>query len=139
MDIEVPRDRDGEFEPIIIPKHKREFKGLDDNILSMYSRGMRTREISGHLKEIYGTDVSPEFISRATDSVQELLDEWRTRPLEPFYSVLFLDALVIPVKDDSKIQKKAFFLALAIRKDGQKELLGIWAEQNEGAKFWLGV
>jgi putative transposase len=139
MEIEVPRDRDGEFEPVIIPKHKREFKGFDDKILSMYARGMTTREISGHLKEIYGTEVSPELISRATDSVKELLDEWRSRPLEPFYPVLFLDALVIPVKDDSKIQKKAFFLALAIRMDGQKELLGIWAEQNEGAKFWLGV
>jgi len=139
MDIEVPRDRDGEFEPVIIPKHKREFKGFDDKILSMYARGMTTREIAGHLKEIYGTEVSPELISRATDSVKELLDEWRSRPLEPFYPVLFLDALVIPVKDDSKIQKKAFFLALAIRIDGQKELLGIWAEQNEGAKFWLGV
>lgn len=139
MEIEVPRDRDGEFEPAIVPKHQREFKGFDDKILSMYARGMTTREIAGHLKEIYGTDVSPELISRATDSVKELLDEWRNRPLEPFYPILFLDALVIPVKDDSKIQKKAFFLALAIRTDGQKEILGLWAEQNEGAKFWLGV
>jgi len=139
MEIDVPRDRNGEFEPIIVPKHQREFKGFDDKILSMYARGMTTREIAGHLKEIYGTDVSPELISRATDSVKELLDEWRARPLEPFYPVLFLDALVIPVKDDSKIQKKAFFLALAIRMDGQKELLGLWAEQNEGAKFWLNV
>lgn len=139
MEIDVPRDRNGEFEPVIVPKHQREFKGFDDKILSMYARGMSTREIAGHLKEIYGTDVSPELISRATDSVKELLDEWRSRPLEPFYPVLFLDALVIPVKDDSKIQKKAFFLALAIRMDGQKELLGLWAEQNEGAKFWLNV
>lgn len=139
MEIDVPRDRDGKFNPIIVPKHQREFKGFDDKILSMYARGMTTREIAGHLKEIYGTDVSPELISRATDSVKELLDEWRARPLEPFYPVLFLDALVIPVKDDSKIQKKAFFLALAIRMDGQKELLGLWAEQNEGAKFWLNV
>jgi transposase-like protein len=139
MEIDVPRDRKGKFEPIIIPKHQREFKGFDDKILSMYARGMTTREIAGHLKEIYGTDVSPELISRATDSVKDLLDEWRSRPLEPFYPVLFLDALVIPVKDDSKIQKKAFYLALAIRMDGQKELLGLWAEQNEGAKFWLWV
>ena len=139
MEVEIPRDRSCEFEPVIIPKHQREFKGFDDKILSMYARGMTTREIAGHLKEIYGTDVSPELISRATDSVKELLDEWRSRPLEPFYPVLFLDALVIPVKDDSKIQKKAFFLALAIRMDGQKELLGLWAEQNEGGKFWLGV
>jgi len=139
LDIEVPRDRDSEFEPKIVPKHQREFKGFDDKILSMYARGMTTREIAGHLKEIYGTDVSPELISRATDSVKDMLDEWRARPLEAFYPVLFLDALVIPVKDDSKIQKKAFFLALAIRMDGQKELLGIWSEQNEGAKFWLSV
>jgi putative transposase len=139
MDISVPRDRDAEYEPIIIPKNQRDFKGFDDKILSMYSRGMTTREIASHLKEIYGTDVSPELISRATDSVKDLLDEWRSRPLEPFYPVVFLDALVIPVKDDSKIQKKAFFLALAIRMDGQKELLGLWAEQNEGAKFWLYV
>ena len=139
MDIEVPRDRNGEFEPVIVPKHQREFKGFDDKILSMYSRGMTTREIAGHLKEIYGTDVSPELISRATDSVKDLLDEWRNRPLEAFYPVLFLDALVIPVKDDSRIQKKAFFLALAIRMDGQKELLGLWAEQNEGAKVWVGI
>jgi transposase-like protein len=139
IEIEIPRDRNCEFEPVIIPKHQRDFKGFDEKILSMYARGLSTREIAGHLKEIYGTDVSPELISRATDSVKELLDEWRSRPLEPFYPVLFLDALVIPVKDDSKIQKKAFFLALAIRMDGQKELLGLWAEQNEGAKFWLGV
>ena len=139
MDIEVPSDRNGEFEPVIVPKHQREFKGFDDKILSMYSRGMTTRKIAGHLKEIYGTDVSPEPISRATDSVKDLLDEWRNRPLEAFYPVLFLDALVIPVKDDSRIQKKAFFLALAIRMDGQKEILGLWAEQNEGAKFRVGI
>lgn len=139
MEVDIPRDRNGEFEPVIIPKHQRDFKGFDDKILSMYARGMTTREIAGHLKEIYGTDVSPELISRATDSVKELLEEWRSRPLEAFYPVLFLDAIVIPVKDDSKIRKKAFFLALAIRMDGQKELLGLWSEQNEGAKFWLGV
>ncbi len=139
MEIDVPRDRKGEFKPIIVPKQQRESKGFAYKILSMYARGMTTRVIAGHLKEINGTEISPELISRATDSVKELLDEWRSRPLEPFYPVLFLDALVIPVKDDSKIQKKAFYLALAIRMDGQKELLGLWAEQNEGAKFWLGV
>ena len=139
LEIDVPRDREGNFEPVIVPKHQREFKGFDDKILSMYARGMTTREIAGHIKEIYNTDVSAELISRVTDSVKELLDEWRTRPLEPFYPIVFLDALVIPVKDDSTIRKKAFFLALAIRMDGQKELLGLWSEQNEGAKFWLGV
>ena len=99
LDIEVPRDRECEFEPVIVPKNQREFKGVDDKILSMYSRGMTTREIAGHLKDIYGTDVSPELISRATDSVKDLLDEWRSRSLESFYPVLFLDALVI-ISDD---------------------------------------
>ena len=139
LDIEVPRDRAGEFEPAIVPKHQREFKGFDDKILSMYSRGMTTREIAGHLKEIYGTDVSPELISRATDSVKEILDEWRSRSLEPFYPVLFLDALVANVKDGAHIVKKSIYLALAIRMDGQKELLGLWIDQSEGAKFWLGI
>ena len=139
LDIEVPRDRAGEFEPAIVPKHQREFKGFDDKILSMYSRGMTTREIAGHLKEIYGTDVSPELISRATDSVKEILDEWRSRSLESFYPVLFLDALVANVKDGAHIVKKSIYLALAIRMDGQKELLGLWIDQSEGAKFWLGI
>jgi putative transposase len=139
LDIEVPRDRKGAFEPIIVPKHQRDFKGFDDKILSMYSRGMTTREIAGHLKEIYGTDVSPELISRATESIKELLDDWRERSLEPFYPVLFLDALGINVKDGAHIVKKSIYLALAIRLDGQKELLGLWIEQNEGAKFWMSI
>ena len=139
LEIDIPRDRDGVFEPAIVPKHQREFKGFDDKILSMYSRGMTTREIAEHLKEIYGIDVSPELISRATDSVKELLDEWRSRALEPFYPVLFLDALVINVKDGGHIVKKSVYLALAIRMDGQKELLGLWIDQSEGAKFWLGI
>jgi len=139
LEIDVPRDRDGVFEPVIVPKHQREFKGFDDKILSMYSRGMPTREIAEHLKEIYGIDVSPELISRTTDSVKELLDEWRSRALEPFYPVLFLDALVINVKDGGHIVKKSVYLALAIRMDGQKELLGLWIDQSEGAKFWLGI
>lgn len=139
LEISVPRDRDGTFEPTIVPKNQREFKGFDDKILSMYSRGMTTREIAGHLKEIYGVDVSPELISRATDSAKELLDEWRARTLDPFYPVVFLDALVINVKDGSHIVKKSVYLALAIRLDGKKELLGLWIEQAEGAKFWLGI
>jgi len=139
LKIDVPRDRNGRFMPVIVPKHQRDFKGFDDKILSMYSRGMTTREIAEHLKDIYAIEVSPELISRATDSVKELLDEWRTRTLEAFYPVIFLDALVINVKDGAHIVKKSVFLALAIRLDGQKELLGMWIEQNEGAKFWLGI
>lgn len=139
LEIEVPRDREGDFEPAIVPKHQREFKGFDDKILSMYARGMTTREIAGHLKEIYGTDVSPELISRATDSVKELLEDWRNRILEPFYPILFLDALVINVREDGKVAKKSIYMALAINQEGRKELLGLWIDQSEGAKFWLRI
>jgi len=139
LEIEVPRDREGEFEPEIVPKHQRDFKGFDDKILSMYARGMTTREIAGHLKEIYGTEVSPEFISRATDSVKEVLDDWRTRTLESFYPILFLDALVINVREDGKVVKKSIYMALAVNLEGRKELLGLWIDQSEGAKFWLRI
>lgn len=139
LEIEVPRDREGEFEPEIVPKHQRDFKGFDDKILSMYARGMTTREIAGHLKEIYGTEVSPELISRATDSVKEVLDDWRTRTLESFYPILFLDALVINVREDGKVVKKSIYMALAVNLEGRKELLGLWIDQSEGAKFWLRI
>jgi putative transposase len=137
--LEVPRDREAVFEPKIIPKHQREFKGFDDKILSMYARGLSTREISEHLKEIYGVDVSPDLISRTTDSVKELLAEWRNRPLEAFYPILFLDAIMIKVRDGGQVVSKSVYLALAIRLDGQKELLGLWIDAAEGAKFWLRV
>jgi putative transposase len=139
LGVDVPRDRESKFEPAIVPKHQRDFKGFDDKILSMYSRGMTTREIAEHLKDIYGTDVSAELISRATDSVKDLLDEWRSRELESFYPVLFLDALVVKVRDDAHVVKKSIYLALAIRMDGQKEILGLWIDQSEGSKFWLGI
>ncbi len=121
LEIEVPRDREGEFEPEIVPKHQRDFKGFDDKILSMYARGMTTREIAGHLKEIYGTEVSPELISRATDSVKELLDDWRTRTLESFDPILFLDALVINVREDGKVARKSIYMALTINLEGGPE------------------
>lgn len=139
LKITIPRDRAGSFEPEIIPKHQRSFKGFDDKLLAMYSRGMTNRDITETLKEIYGTEVSPELISRVTDSVKELLDEWRTRPLSEFYPVVFLDALVINVKDNAHIVKKSIFLALGINMEGSKELMGMWIEENEGAKFWLGI
>jgi len=139
LEIAVPRDREGSFEPAIIPKHQREFKGFDDKILSMYARGMTIREISGHLKEIYGVEVSPELISRATDSVKELLDSWRNRNLDPLYPIVFLDALVLNVRDDGKVAKKALYVALGINLEGKKELLGLWIDQAEGASFWLRV
>jgi putative transposase len=139
MDIDVPRDRDSEFEPKIIPKHEREFKGFDGKILSMYARGMSNREIAEHLKEIYNTDVSPEFISRVTDSVLEYLDEWKNRELESVYPIVFLDAIFTKIRDNGHVVKKALYMALAINLEGKKELLGLWIDQNEGAKFWLGI
>ena len=139
MKIEVPRDRAGEFEPKIVPKHQREFRGFDDKILSMYALGLTTRQIQDHLKEIYAVEVSPELISRVTDEVKELAAEWRARALEPFYPVLFLDALRVNIRDEGTVVKKSVYLALAIRLDGQKELLGLWIEQNEGAKVWMSI
>jgi transposase-like protein len=139
MTVEVPRDREGSFEPQIVPKHQREFRGFDEKILSMYALGLTTRQIQDHLKDIYAVEVSPELISRVTDEVKELASEWRGRPLEPFYPVLFLDALRVNIRDGATVVKKSVYLALAIRMDGQKELLGLWIEQNEGAKFWLSI
>lgn len=139
MDLEIPRDRDGEFEPKIIPKHEREFMGFDGKILSMYARGMSNREIAEHLKEIYNTDVSAEFISRVTDSVLEYLEEWKNRELESVYPIVFLDAIFTKIRDNGHVVKKALYMALAINLEGKKELLGLWIDQNEGAKFWLGI
>ena len=139
MEIAVPRDREGVFEPQTVPKHQKEFRGFDGKILSMYALGLTTRQIQDHLKDIYAVDVSPELISRVTDEVKELAAEWRGRALEAFYPVVFLDALRVNIRDGGVVVKKSVYLALAIRLDGQKELLGLWIEQNEGAKFWMGI
>jgi transposase-like protein len=132
MIIEVPRDREGAFEPQIVPKHQREFRGFDDKILSMYALGLTTRQIQGNLKEMYAVDVSPELISRVTDEVKELAAEWRGRALEPFYPVLFLDALRVTIRDGAAVVKKSVYLALALRLDGQKELLGLGLNKTKG-------
>jgi putative transposase len=139
IELEIPRDRKGEFEPVIIPKHQRDFKGFDEKILSMYSRGMSTREIADHLKEIYNIEVSAEFITNVTDRVVGFLEEWRNRELEAVYPIVFLDAIVTNIRDGSHVTRKSIYLALAITLEGKKELLGLWIEQNEGAKFWLGI
>ena len=139
MEIEVPRDRNSEFEPKVVPKHQREWRGFDEKILSMYALGLSTKLIQENLKDIYNVDVSPELISRVTDEVKGLVEEWRNRPLERFYPVIFFDALRVNIRDEGHVSKKAVYIALAIRLDGQKEVLGMWIDQNEGAKFWMGI
>jgi putative transposase len=137
--IEVPRDRQGTFEPKIVPKHERRFVGFDDKILSMYARGMSTREIQGHLQEIYGVEVSPSLISEVTDAVIEEIKAWQTRPLEPLYPILFLDALMVKMRHEGKVENRAVYVAIRIDLDGRKDVLGLWTSPNEGAKFWLQV
>jgi putative transposase len=137
--IEVPRDRNGTFEPKIVPRHQRRFSGFDDKILSMYARGMTTREIQGHLQEIYGVEVSPSLISEVTDAVIEEVKAWQTRPLEPLYPILFLDALMVKMRHEGRVENRAVYVAIGIDLDGRKDVLGLWTSANEGAKFWLQV
>ncbi len=137
--IDVPRDRLGTFEPISVPKYERHVKGLDDKIISMYARGMSNREISAHMKEIYGVGVSAEFISRVTDEILEDVREWRSRPLQDFYPVVFFDALRVKVKSGNSISPKSLYTALAICPDGSRDVLGMWLSDNEGAAYWTGV
>ena len=137
--IEVPRDRDGSFEPILIPKHERRFTGFDDHIIAMYARGMTMREIQGFLLESYGTDVSAEFISSVTEAVMLEVTAWQARPLEPMYPVVFFDALRVKIKEDAVVRNKAIYLALGVLPDGTRDILGLWIEGTEGAKFWMKV
>jgi putative transposase len=139
LTIEVPRDREGSFEPQLIPKHQRHFDGFDDKILSMYARGMTVREIRAHLEEIYGVEVSPDLISRVTDAVIDEMTTWQTRPLERVYLVAYLDALVIKVRDKSGVQNKSVYIVVGVRTDGSKDVLGLWLQASEGAKFWLTI
>jgi|TARA_Y100000031_G_C8197119_1_gene374255 putative transposase len=139
MDITVPRDRDGEFKPQLIPKHHRRFDGFDDKIISMYARGMTTRDIRGQLEDLYGVDVSPTFISTVTDAVLDEVRQWQTRPLDPLYPIVYLDAIRIKGRHEGHIMNKAVYLAIGINTDGLKEVLGMWIAKTEGAKFWLSV
>jgi putative transposase len=139
VDIDVPRDRDGSYEPLIVGKHERRFAGFDQKIIAMYARGMTVREIQGYLAEMYGTEVSPDFISKVTDEVMAEVTAWQSRPLEPMYPVVFFDALRVKIRDDAVVRNKAVYLALAVLPDGTRDVLGIWIEQTEGAKFWLKV
>jgi putative transposase len=139
IELEVPRDRQASFDPQLIAKYQRRFPGFDDKIVSMYARGMSTREIQGHLRELYGIEVSPDLISAVTDAVLEEVAAWQARPLEPAYPLVFLDALRVKIRDEGLVRNKAVHIALGVRADGTKEILGLWIEQNEGAKFWLRV
>ena len=137
--IEVPRDRDATFEPVLIAKHERRFTGFDDKIVAMYARGMTMREIQGFLLESYGVEVSPEFISSVTDAVMAEVSAWQARPLEPIYPVVFFDALRVKVREDAVVRNKAIYLALGVLADGTRDILGLWIEGSEGAKFWMKV
>ncbi len=137
--IDVPRDREGSFEPLLIAKHERRFNGFDDKIVAMYARGMTVREIQAFLAEQYGTEVAPDFISSVTDSVMAEVTAWQARPLEPMYPVVFFDALRVKIREDAVVRNKAIYLALGILPDGTRDILGLWIEGTEGAKFWMKV
>ena len=139
VEIATPRDRNGEFEPQIVRKNQTRWTGFDDKILSMYARGMTTREIQGHLEEIYQVEVSPSLISEVTDGIMEQARAWQNRPLEPFYGVVFLDALYVKMRHEGRVENRAVYVALGINLEGRKEVLGLWTSANEGAKFWLNV
>ena len=137
--IEVPRDRAGTFEPQLIGKHERRFTGLDDKIIALYARGLTVREVQAFLREMYAVEVSPDLISTVTDAVVTEITAWHTRPLEPLYPLVFFDALRVKIREDAMVRTKAVYLALAVLPDGTRDILGIWIEQTEGAKFWLRV
>ncbi|MBL1433950.1 IS256 family transposase [Candidatus Wolfebacteria bacterium] len=139
IEIENPRDRDGSFEPVLVKKCQRRFDGFDDVILSLYAHGMTVREIQGHLSEMYGTEVSPDLISQATAAVADDVKAWRARPLEEIYAIVYLDAIVIKVRDEGVVQNKAVYVAIGVTAHGNREILGLWIAQTEGAKFWLRV
>ena len=137
--IDVPRDRHGTFEPQLVGKHERRFTGFDDKIVAMYARGMTVREIQAFLREMYAVDVSPDLISRITDEVMEEVTRWQGRPLEVMYPVVFFDALRVKIRDEGVVRNKAVYLALGVQRDGTRDILGIWIESTEGAKFWMRV
>jgi putative transposase len=139
LTISVPRDRAGSFDPKLIAKYQRRFPDFDEKIISMYARGLSVREIRAHLEEIYGIEVSPDLISAVTDAVLEEVAEWQNRPLDAVYPLVFFDAIRVKIRDEGFVRNKAVYIALGILPDGNKEILGIWIEQTEGAKFWLRV
>jgi putative transposase len=139
LEIEVARDRAGTFEPRIVPKHQTRFSGFDDKIVSLYARGMSTREIEGHLREIYGVEVSAGLVSQVTEAVSEEVKSWQGRALEPIYGIVYLDALYVKMRHEGRVENRAVYVALGVDLEGKKDVLGLWTSANEGAKFWLSV
>lgn len=139
IEIEVPRDRAGEFDPQLVKKRQRRLPGFDEKVIALYARGMTTREIQGHLEELYGVEVSPSLISNVTDAVLEEVTAWQSRPLEAVYPIVYLDAIHLKLRSSGHVQSQAVYLALAITLEGHKELLGLWVGENEGSKFWMSV
>ena len=139
VDIAPPRDRNGTFEPMLIPKRQKYFAGFDDKILAMYARGMSVRDIQGCLLEMYQVDVSEGLISQATEGIMDEVKAWQNRPLDPIYPIIFLDCIVVKSREEGRVSNRSVYLALGVTMEGQKDLLGIWIAQSEGAKFWLGV
>lgn len=139
IDLRIPRDREGTFDPRLIQRYQRRFPGFDEKIVSMYARGMTVREIQGHLLELYGLEVSPDLVSTITDAVLETVAEWQNRPLEPMYPLVFFDALRVKIRDEGLVRNKAVYVALGVTPNGTKDILGLWIETSEGAKFWLRV
>ena len=137
FELDTPRDRDGSFEPKLVKKHQSRFTSMDEKILWLYAQGMSTREIVQAFDEWYGADISPTLISRVTNAVIDKVVEWQSRPLDSIYPIVYLDCLVVKIRQDKRVINKSIFLALGINKDGEKELLGMWIAENEGAKFWL--
>lgn len=139
LTLSIPRDRHGRFDPALIAKYQRRFPGFDAKILALYARGMSTRDIQAHIRELYGVDISPDLVSVVTDSVLDEVAAWQNRPLESTYAFVFFDALRVKIRDEGVVRNKAVYLAIGMRCDGRKEILGLWIEQTEGAKFWLRV
>lgn len=139
LEIEVPRDRNGGFEPQLVPKRQRRLEGFDEKVLALYARGLSTRDIQGHLEELYGVEVSPTLISNVTEAVWEEVQAWQSRPLESVYPILYFDALFVKSRESGPVKNRAVYLALAVNLQGEKELLGLWLAESEGAKFWLSV
>jgi transposase-like protein len=139
FELAIPRDRQSRFEPALIAKYQRRFPGFDQKIIALYARGLSTRDIQGHLRELYGIEISPELVSAVTDAVLDQVTQWQNRPLESVYAIVFFDALRVKIRDEGTVKNKAVYLAIGVRCSGHKEVLGLWIEQSEGAKFWLRV